>query len=127
MFCLSKKTDYALIALAFLGENPQTIRSSREIAQACALPRALVTKILKELHQAGILQSSRGSTGGYQIVANLEKHSLHDLIRLLEQVEPTARVLDDAASLRFPQRRYTHLAGPAAAPSRRCITNSGDS
>jgi Rrf2 family protein len=116
MFCLSKKTDYALIALAFMGENPQRVWPSREIAQACALPRALVTKILKELHQAGILQSSRGSTGGYHIAADLEKHSLHDLIQLLEQSAPAARVLDESPDSRIPLRRRANLAGPAAAP-----------
>jgi Rrf2 family protein len=118
MFCLSKKTDYALIGLAFLSENPERVASAREIAEAYGLPLALLMNILKTLHQHGILLSIRGSNGGYQIAANLNAVSLYDLISLLERNEPAARVLDlqDEAAPRVPARRRAKLAGPVAAP-----------
>ena len=115
MFCLSKKTDYALIGLAFLSENPDRVCSAREIAVAYDLPPSLTMNVLKSLHQAGILRSSRGSSGGYRIAADLERYSLYDLMALLERIEPTARVLEESSSWQVPQRRRSRLAGPAAA------------
>jgi Rrf2 family protein len=118
MFCLSKKTDYALIGLAYLSENPERVASARQIAEAYALPLPLLMNILKTLHQHGILLSIRGSNGGYQVAVNLNTVSLYDLITLLERNEPAARVLDlaDGASPRVPPRRQAKLAGPVAAP-----------
>jgi Rrf2 family protein len=106
MFCLSKKTDYALIALAYLAEHQDRIWSAREIAEANGAPLPLLMNILKAMHQRGILRSLRGSTGGYQIAVDLDDWSLNDLIGLLEGTEPAARVLD----------AQTEPAGPVAAP-----------
>jgi Rrf2 family protein len=106
MFCLSKKTDYALIALAYLAEHQDRVSSAREIAEANGAPLPLLMNILKVLHQRGILRSLRGSTGGYQIAVDLDKWSLSDLIGILEGSEPAARVLD----------AQTQQAGPVAAP-----------
>ena len=117
MFCLSKKTDYALIGLAYLSENPQRIASAREIAEAYQLPLPLLMNILKTLHQQGILLSIRGSNGGYQLAVNPSTVSLYDLISVLERNEPAARVLDlDDAGPHVPERRRAKLAGPVAAP-----------
>lgn len=116
MFCLSKKTDYALIGLAFLAQNPHRVASAREIAEAYGLPRPLLMNILKTLHQQGILRSIRGSSGGYQIAVNLDTVALYDLIRVLERTEPAARVLDDGTMSNVPARRRVNLAGPVAAP-----------
>jgi Rrf2 family iron-sulfur cluster assembly transcriptional regulator len=116
MFCLSKKTDYALTGLAFLAQNPHRVASAREIAEAYGLPRPLLMNIFKTLHQQGMLRSIRGSNGGYQIVAKLDAVSLYDLIRVLEQNEPAARVPDDETISNVPARRRSKLTGPVAAP-----------
>jgi len=115
MFCLSKKTDYALIGLAYLAERPHRVSSAREIAEAHALPLPLLMNILKAMHQQGILHSIRGSCGGYRIATNLDAVSLYDLIRMLERTAPTERVLDEK-DLQIPERRRARLAGPVAAP-----------
>jgi Rrf2 family protein len=80
MLSLSKKTDYALIALAYLAERPSGIASAREIAAARNLPAALLMNILKELHHIGIVRSTRGSQGGYELAIDPSTISLHDLI-----------------------------------------------
>jgi DNA-binding IscR family transcriptional regulator len=65
--------------------------SAREIAGAYALPLPLLMNILKSLHRAGLLRSTRGTKGGYQIDARLDAASLHDLIETLEGGVKTRR------------------------------------
>ena len=84
MLCLSKKTEYALAALAHLAERTHRTSSAREIAEAQNLPPALLVKILKCLQHHGMLSSTRGVTGGYRIALDLNEASLFDLVAMME-------------------------------------------
>lgn len=84
MISLSKKTDYALIALAHLAERPGRVASAREIAEARHVPAALLMNILKELQHHGLLHSTRGARGGYELAIDPSTVSLHTLIVALE-------------------------------------------
>lgn len=84
MLTLSKRTDYALIALAYLAERPDRVASAREIAEAYGLPLSLLMNLLKALNQQGWLKSIRGTKGGYRIGVDPHRLSLHDLIEALE-------------------------------------------
>ncbi|HWE95267.1 MAG TPA: Rrf2 family transcriptional regulator [Tepidisphaeraceae bacterium] len=84
MLSLSKKTDYALIALAYLAERPGRTASAREIAEARSLPAALLMNILKELQHHDVVRSLRGTKGGYQLAVDPATVSLHELILALE-------------------------------------------
>ena len=84
MISLSKKVDYALISLAHLVSNPDRVASAREIGQLHGLPVPLVMNILKRLHQQGVLSSTRGVKGGYQIAIDLDELSLAQLIEIVE-------------------------------------------
>src|SRR5690349_2284400 len=84
MFCLSKKSEYALVALAFLAEQPGRLASAREIAEARGLPIALLMNILKNLQGHGLLSSGRGVKGGYQLARDLGRLSLYELIAVVE-------------------------------------------
>jgi len=84
MLSLTKKTDYALIALGYLAEHRAKTVSAREIADAFNMPAALVMNILKTLHHSGMLSSTRGTKGGYRLTADLDRISMHQLIEILE-------------------------------------------
>ncbi len=87
MLSLNRKTDYALVALAFMADRPGQWSSAREIAQTSDVPLALLMNVLKSLHQNHILRSTRGMRGGYQIAADLEWLSLFDLTRVVARAE----------------------------------------
>jgi Rrf2 family protein len=111
MLCLSKKTDYALIALGHMAERSGRIVSAREIAGAYQLPLGLLMNILKTLHRNQLLQSTRGVKGGYNLRSNLVGVSLYDLIRMLEgKVEPGCD--HDHA----PGGRHSNVRGSVQAP-----------
>jgi Rrf2 family protein len=84
MLCMSKKTEYALVALAHLAGQAGRVASAREIATAHGLPAALLINILKNLQSHGLLRSTRGVKGGYQIDRDLSSLSLYELIAIVD-------------------------------------------
>jgi DNA-binding IscR family transcriptional regulator len=66
MLRLSKKADYALIAMKHLALRGDTGSSSaREIAELYAIPIELMAKVLQRLVRRGLLESHQGTRGGY--------------------------------------------------------------
>ena len=84
MLTLSKKTDYALIALGYLAERAGRTASAREIAAAYNLPTALLANLLKDLHARQILTSLRGTKGGYRLAADPHQVSLYQIIQITD-------------------------------------------
>ena len=84
MLALTKKTDYALIALSYLAKRVEGVMSARELAKASRVPLPILTNILKTLAHAGMVASERGSAGGYSLARNPESINLHELITAIE-------------------------------------------
>ena len=98
MLALSKKTDYALLSLAFLAEQAGRVASAREIAAGFDLPVPVVMNILKCLQQNKILQSTRGVKGGYRIAADLAQVSLYDLVAIVDRTSENCECAYDLES-----------------------------
>ncbi len=91
MFGLSRKTEYAVMALARLAEAHAADRgpiSARTLAEADGQPAALLSSVLKQLHQAELLDSKRGVHGGYVLPAGPETIRLAEVIAAIEGPEP---------------------------------------
>jgi FeS assembly SUF system regulator len=69
MLRLSKKADYALIAMKHLAQKCATARSTsaREIAEQYDIPIELMAKVLQRLVRTGLLVSTQGTRGGYTL------------------------------------------------------------
>ncbi|MCS6948714.1 MAG: SUF system Fe-S cluster assembly regulator, partial [Steroidobacteraceae bacterium] len=67
MIRISRLTDYATVILAALACDPAERLTASEIAQRTRIGVATVSKLLKQLHRAGLVNSSRGVRGGYQL------------------------------------------------------------
>ncbi len=66
---LSAKTEYACIAVLTLAtrwESGEPVRI-REIADAHGIPSRFLVQILLQLKGSGIVHSTRGASGGYQL------------------------------------------------------------
>lgn len=84
MLRLSKKTDYALIALthvAALGNKPA---SAREIAERHDVPVELLAKILQRLVQRGLLRSQQGIHGGYQLARPSDTVTVAEVVEAID-------------------------------------------
>jgi Rrf2 family protein len=68
MLRLSKKTDYALMAMKHLASDRQhRAATAREIAERYDIPIELMAKVLTRLVRSGLLVSHQGSHGGYEL------------------------------------------------------------
>ncbi|MDQ3071502.1 MAG: Rrf2 family transcriptional regulator [Acidobacteriota bacterium] len=85
MLRLSKRSDYALIAmrhLAVLGDrsHPSPSSSARELAERFDIPVELLAKVLQKLVRAGLLVSHQGIRGGYVLARPAAAISVADVI-----------------------------------------------
>ncbi len=68
MLSLSKKTDYALLALSYLARTGGAhAANTKEIAEHYDIPVEMLAKILQKLAKARLITSSAGPTGGYRL------------------------------------------------------------
>lgn len=106
---VSAKTEYACLAVLELAAHygsgePVRIRA---IADEHGIPSRFLVQILLQLKGAGYVASTRGASGGYQLVKEPEEISLGEVMAVIEGQEtevtstaltnsPTARVLVEA-------------------------------
>jgi Rrf2 family protein len=84
MLKISRLTDYGLLAAVYLARHAGKVLNAREIAEFYHLPVPAITKVLKILHQGGLIGSHRGAGGGYSFDADPEAITLGHLIETLE-------------------------------------------
>lgn len=83
---LAARTEYAAIALLELaahygsGEPVQV----RRIADENGIPARFLVQILLQLKGAGLVASTRGAAGGYQLVKPPEEITLLDVVTVIE-------------------------------------------
>jgi Rrf2 family protein len=82
---LSKKTRYAIVALARLardyGKGPVQIHG---IAEQEKIPQSFLENILLELKKRGVLGSKLGKAGGYYLLKRPEDVTLAEIVRQFE-------------------------------------------
>ena len=85
---LSNTGTYALRAVIFLaGKNGQGPVRVDDVADALDAPRNYLSKVLHALAQQGILASSRGPHGGFELAVSPSEVTLADVLEPFEQVE----------------------------------------
>ncbi len=84
MLTLTRKTEYALIAVCHLARVGEKVVSARDIAEEHAVPLPLLMNVLKKLNRTGHVNSVRGARGGYVLKVKPEEFSLADLIEAVE-------------------------------------------
>jgi Rrf2 family protein len=84
MLTLTRKTDYALIALSHLANNEGRVVSAREIASKYKVPLALLMNLLKLCAARGLVESVRGARGGYRLSKPADKILLVELVEAIE-------------------------------------------
>lgn len=84
MLKISKLTDYGLLATVYLARKRGEVVAAREVAEFYHLPAPMITKVLKVLHQGGVIESRRGVAGGYTFAGDAESITLGQLLDLLE-------------------------------------------
>jgi len=84
MIKLSRLSDYGIVLMTQLAARPGVLTRAPDLALTSNLPVPTVSKVLKALAQDGLLESQRGTKGGYALVRPAEEISVAEIIRALE-------------------------------------------
>lgn len=83
MLRVSKLTDYATVVMATLASDGG-LQSAQVLAERCHLELPTVSKLLKQLAQAGLVASTRGINGGYRLALPPERITVADIVVAME-------------------------------------------
>jgi Rrf2 family protein len=91
---LSGTAEYALRAAVHLARDrsDQPVRAE-DLADAIDVPRNYLGKILHELVRAGVLRSTRGKRGGFQLAVRPAELPLLRIVSLFDDIQPRRRCL----------------------------------
>ena len=84
MIKLSRMADYGVILMTQLAREDGALRTAADLSASCALPLPTVSKLLKQLAQDGLLESHRGTKGGYALAREATEISMADIIGAVE-------------------------------------------
>jgi len=85
---ITQKMKYALKALLTLADEaaqpaPEAL-TIEEIARRSGAPKRFLEHILLEIRNAGIIASTRGRSGGYQLARDPQSVSISELLRMID-------------------------------------------
>ena len=97
MLKISKKADYALMALQHMacvqfGDTPTgRVVNTKEIAEEYNIPLELLAKVLQALSKNGMIESHNGPKGGYVLARSAREITI---AQILESIEgPVAKII----------------------------------
>ena len=84
MLRVTKLTDYATVVLTVLAASAGEVLSATEIAERAGLEATTVSKVLKPLAQAALVEGFRGAHGGYRLARPARDIRLIEVIEAME-------------------------------------------
>ncbi len=97
MLRLSKLTDYAVVVLARLEEAEEGgVMTAPGLALLTGLAEPTVSKVLKILAHAGLVEGRRGALGGYRLTRPLVQMPLSEVIAVIDGPIALTACVDNA-------------------------------
>lgn len=85
MIKISRKVEYSLMVLRYMGSAPEgQIISAREICDQFNIPFDTTAKVMQAMNNKDILSSIKGLHGGYVLKSNLKKMTYMELVEMVE-------------------------------------------
>ena len=84
MLRVTRLTDYATLVLTVLAADPSVVLSAPELAERAGLETPTVSKLLKPLAQAGLVDGFRGANGGYRLARPASEITLIEIVEAME-------------------------------------------
>lgn len=88
MLKITRKVEYALIAVRHLKENSENLITANEISSSYGIPKEILAKTMQKLAKKNIIKSVKGPYGGYKAMDKSSSTTLNDFFEILEG--PTA-------------------------------------
>jgi Rrf2 family protein len=85
MLKLTRKTEYALMAMGHLGRaGAEEVTKVREIADTYDIPFPVLAKVMQRLAQKGFVEPIQGAQGGYRLKTDLADVNLWQFLEKME-------------------------------------------
>ncbi|HVU81779.1 MAG TPA: SUF system Fe-S cluster assembly regulator [Rhodanobacteraceae bacterium] len=84
MLRVSRLADYASVVMACLARHPAEVLPAAQVGAETHLEAPTVSKLLKRLTQAGLVDSFRGAAGGYRLARSAKDISLAEIVEALD-------------------------------------------
>lgn len=84
MFRISRLTDYGTLILVFLAGQERRLCSASEVAAGTHVAQPTAQKLLKVLARTGLVDSVRGTDGGYRLARNPALITTAEILDALE-------------------------------------------
>lgn len=84
MIKLTRMADYGVLLMTELARGHGNLRTASGLASNTGLPTPTVSKVLKLLSHAGLLESQRGAQGGYALARAVDGITVADIIGAVE-------------------------------------------
>ena len=84
MLKLTRKLEYALIALRHMQDKGDTFISAKEIADMYLIPQELLAKTLQQMARLNYIKAAQGPLGGYRIRKGLTEISMTQFMEDLD-------------------------------------------
>ena len=84
MKLLTRDTDYAVRAICSMAARPGEVVTAGELVKELRIPRPFLRKILQRLSKKGLIESSKGSGGGFRLSMRISKISIADLVEAFQ-------------------------------------------
>ncbi len=94
---VSQRTEYGIRAMIALAREFDEKLSIKELARREAIPETFLEQIMSDLRRAGLLESTRGSHGGYRLKSPPGKITIGEVVETLEGSLSPARCDSDCS------------------------------
>lgn len=84
---LSKTAEYALRAVACMGQQVGTPLSADFMAEQTKVPRRYLTRVLQDLAAGGLVRSRPGPGGGYELNRTTDQITILDVVAIVSPIE----------------------------------------
>lgn len=102
----SQTVDYALRAVVHLASERPKACTTQKIAEATLVPRQYLSKVMLSLVRAGIVNSQRGTHGGFTLSKSDKKITVYEIV---EAVDPIQRIRECPLGLKTHGRNLCPL------------------
>lgn len=84
MLRVSRLTDYACVLMSCLAGDARGLVSAADLAERVRLELPTVSKLMKKMARAGLVESCRGAQGGYRLARAPASITLADIVVAME-------------------------------------------
>jgi Rrf2 family nitric oxide-sensitive transcriptional repressor len=119
---INRKLEYALIGLKHMrSKQPGELTTAKEISSLYGAPFDATSRVMQILAQHGVLRSEQGAHGGYQLMKDLSRVSLHDMMEMIMGPVGIAKCMHEAEAATCEMHSACNIVSPIQNLNRRLI------